>query len=72
VINAVPRIGPPKGKQQMTLKIKLSATTQGGIPFPDVFAVCNGSSESHTDIPQEPNVESAIANLPSEQISGQA
>jgi hypothetical protein len=54
------------------LFMTVSATTQGGIPFPDVFAVCNGSSGSHTDIPQEPNVESAIVNLPSEQISGQA
>jgi hypothetical protein len=50
----------------------VSATTQGGIPFPDAFAVCNGSSESHTDIPQEPNVESAISSIPSGQISGQA
>ena len=54
------------------LFMAVSTTTQGGIPFPDAFAVCNGSSESHTDIPQEPNVESAIANLPSEQITGQA
>jgi hypothetical protein len=54
------------------LFMTVSATTQGGIPFPDVFAVCNGSSDSHTDIPQEPNVESAVAGIPSGQIAGQA
>jgi hypothetical protein len=54
------------------LFMAVSATTQGGIPFPDAFAVCNGSSESHTDTLQEPNVESAIASIPSGQIAGQA
>jgi hypothetical protein len=54
------------------LFMALSATTQGGILFPDAFAVCNGSSESHTDIPQEPNVESAVASIPSGEIAGQA
>jgi hypothetical protein len=54
------------------LFMTVSAATQGGIPFPDVFAVCNGSSEAHTDIPQEPNVESAVASIPSGPIAGQA
>jgi hypothetical protein len=36
------------------------------------LGACNGSGESHTDITQEPNVESAVTNLPSSQLTGQS
>jgi hypothetical protein len=54
------------------LFVAVSVTTQSGITFQAAFAACNGSGESHTDITQEPNVESAVTNLPSSQLSGQA
>jgi hypothetical protein len=53
------------------LFVAVSMTTQSGTPFQVAFAACNGSDESHTDITQEPNVESAVTNLPSDQIAGQ-
>lgn len=48
-----------------------SAITQGGILSPAVFGACNGSGESHTDITQEPNVESAVANIPLTELDSQ-
>jgi hypothetical protein len=50
----------------------VSVTTQSGTPFQAVLAACNGSGESHTDITQEPNVESAVTNFPPAQLAGQA
>jgi hypothetical protein len=49
-----------------------STTINGGIPFPSVLAACSGSGDSHTDITQEPIVDSTVATLPSGQIAGQA
>jgi hypothetical protein len=51
--------------------VAVSVTTQSGTPLQVAFAACNGSDESHTDITQEPNVESAVTNLPSDQIADQ-
>ncbi|MGH9988474.1 MAG: hypothetical protein ACRD8W_31450 [Nitrososphaeraceae archaeon] len=54
------------------LIVTASTAINGGIPFPSVLAACTGSGDSHTDITQEPNVDSAVATLPSGQIAGQA
>lgn len=54
------------------LFIGVSVTTQSGTPFQAVLGACNGSGESHTDITQEPIVESAVTNLPSSQLAGQS
>ena len=55
----------------VALFLAVSATTQGGILSPAVFAACNGSGESHTDITQEPNVESAVADMPLTELDSQ-
>jgi hypothetical protein len=53
------------------LFMAVSVTTQSGT-FQAAMAVCNGSGESHADNTQEPNVESAVTNLPSTQLVGQS